>query len=95
MSSHVSLTPLPSSLSLFLSHTFPTINPLSYRIVCLLNDATGYRVQEANVEVCVRDCLTDYRALSTRAFTFVVSHIQMTHWMDPYIRLSIDDLVFC
>uniref|UniRef100_A0A8C7GQP0 Plexin-A1 n=1 Tax=Oncorhynchus kisutch TaxID=8019 RepID=A0A8C7GQP0_ONCKI len=41
------------------------------RIVCLLNDATGYRVQEANVEVCVRDCLTDYRALSPRAFTFV------------------------
>uniref|UniRef100_A0A6Q2WZF5 Plexin-A1 n=1 Tax=Esox lucius TaxID=8010 RepID=A0A6Q2WZF5_ESOLU len=41
------------------------------RIVCLLNDATGYRVQEANVEVCVRDCLADYRALSPRAFTFV------------------------
>ncbi|CAB1336406.1 unnamed protein product [Coregonus sp. 'balchen'] len=41
------------------------------QIVCLLNDATGYRVQEANVEVCVRDCLTDYRALSPRAFTFV------------------------
>uniref|UniRef100_A0A8C8LS66 Plexin-A1 n=1 Tax=Oncorhynchus tshawytscha TaxID=74940 RepID=A0A8C8LS66_ONCTS len=43
----------------------------SERIVCLLNDATGYRVQEANVEVCVRDCLADYRALSPRAFTFV------------------------
>ncbi|KAL1021077.1 hypothetical protein UPYG_G00008430 [Umbra pygmaea] len=41
------------------------------RIVCLLSDATGYRVQEANVEVCVRDCLADYRALSPRAFTFV------------------------
>lgn len=43
------------------------------RIVCLLTDATGYRVQEAQVEVCVRDCLADYRALSPRAFTFVVS----------------------
>lgn len=42
------------------------------RIVCLLNDATGYRVQEAQVEVCVRDCVNDYRALSPRPFTFVV-----------------------
>ncbi|KAF3860045.1 hypothetical protein F7725_000300 [Dissostichus mawsoni] len=33
------------------------------RIVCLLNDATSYRVQEAPVEVCVRDCVNDYRAL--------------------------------
>uniref|UniRef100_A0AAV2LWJ2 Plexin-A1 n=1 Tax=Knipowitschia caucasica TaxID=637954 RepID=A0AAV2LWJ2_KNICA len=41
------------------------------RIVCLLNDATGYRVQEAQVEVCVRDCISDYRALSPRPFTFV------------------------
>ncbi|XP_059397405.1 plexin-A1-like isoform X1 [Carassius carassius] len=44
------------------------------RIVCLLNDATGYRVQEAQVEVCVRDCLADYRALSPRAFTFVTPY---------------------
>nr|XP_061829776.1 plexin-A1-like isoform X2 [Nerophis lumbriciformis] len=41
------------------------------RIVCQLNDATGYRVQEAQVEVCVRDCVNDYRALSPRPFTFV------------------------
>uniref|UniRef100_A0A8C7ZH80 Plexin-A1 n=1 Tax=Oryzias sinensis TaxID=183150 RepID=A0A8C7ZH80_9TELE len=41
------------------------------RIVCLLNDATSYRVQEAQVEVCVRDCVNDYRALSPRPFTFV------------------------
>ncbi|KAK1803364.1 hypothetical protein P4O66_004027 [Electrophorus voltai] len=41
------------------------------RIVCHLNDATGHRVQETQVEVCVRDCLADYRALSPRAFTFV------------------------
>ncbi|XP_030623517.1 plexin-A1 [Chanos chanos] len=41
------------------------------RIVCQLNDATGYRVQDAQVEVCVRDCQADYRALSPRAFTFV------------------------
>ncbi|XP_019718683.1 plexin-A1-like [Hippocampus comes] len=41
------------------------------RIVCLLNDATGYRVQEAQVEVCVRNCVNDYRALSPRPFTFV------------------------
>ncbi|KAI7794358.1 putative plexin-A1-like [Triplophysa rosa] len=44
------------------------------RIVCMLNDATGYRVQEAQVEVCVRDCLADYRALSPRAFTFVTPY---------------------
>uniref|UniRef100_A0A8C2WEC3 Plexin-A1 n=1 Tax=Cyclopterus lumpus TaxID=8103 RepID=A0A8C2WEC3_CYCLU len=41
------------------------------KIVCLLNDATNYRVQEAQVEVCVRDCVNDYRALSPRPFTFV------------------------
>uniref|UniRef100_A0A6Q2X5U8 Plexin-A1 n=1 Tax=Esox lucius TaxID=8010 RepID=A0A6Q2X5U8_ESOLU len=58
------------AVSLFLCAVHP-INPLLDRIVCLLNDATGYRVQEANVEVCVRDCLADYRALSPRAFTFV------------------------
>uniref|UniRef100_A0A8C7ZDZ9 Plexin A1a n=1 Tax=Oryzias sinensis TaxID=183150 RepID=A0A8C7ZDZ9_9TELE len=29
------------------------------------------RVQEAQVEVCVRDCVNDYRALSPRPFTFV------------------------
>lgn len=44
------------------------------RIVCQLNDATGYRVQEAQVEVCVRDCIhPDYKAVSSKAFTFVVS----------------------
>lgn len=45
-----------------------------FRIVCQLNDATGYRVQEAQVEVCVRDCIhQDYKAVSSKAFTFVVS----------------------
>lgn len=43
------------------------------RIVCRLADATGYRVQEAQVEVCVRDCQPEYRAVSPKAFTFVVS----------------------
>lgn len=44
-----------------------------FRIVCRLNDATGYRVQDAQVEVCVRDCIhPDYKAVSTKAFTFVV-----------------------
>lgn len=41
------------------------------QIVCRLADATGYRVQEAQVEVCVRDCLPEYRAVSPKAFTFV------------------------
>ncbi|KAM6980109.1 plexin-A1b [Aplochiton taeniatus] len=42
------------------------------QIVCRLNDATGYRVQEAHVEVCVRDCThADYKAISPKAFTFV------------------------
>ncbi|XP_028307905.1 plexin-A1 isoform X2 [Gouania willdenowi] len=44
------------------------------RIVCMLNDATSYRVQEAQVEVCVRDCVNDYRALSPRPFTFVTPY---------------------
>ena len=49
-------------------------NSLSLRIVCKLADATGYRVQEAHVEVCVRDCThADYKAISPKAFTFVVS----------------------
>uniref|UniRef100_A0A8B9LYA4 Plexin-A1 n=1 Tax=Astyanax mexicanus TaxID=7994 RepID=A0A8B9LYA4_ASTMX len=41
------------------------------QIVCRLTDATGYRVQEAQVEVCVRDCQPEYRAISPKAFTFV------------------------
>ncbi|CDQ86536.1 unnamed protein product [Oncorhynchus mykiss] len=42
------------------------------QIVCKLADATGYRVQEAHVEVCVRDCThTDYKVVSPKAFTFV------------------------
>ncbi|KAM7401831.1 hypothetical protein PAMP_017109 [Pampus punctatissimus] len=45
------------------------------QIVCRLNDATGYRVQEAQVEVCVRDCIhPDYKAISTKAFTFVTPY---------------------
>lgn len=65
--------PDPLTLSFFSINLFK----LSiHRIVCLLNDATGYRVQEAQVEVCVRDCVNDYRALSPRPFTFVVSTMQ-------------------
>ncbi|XP_059353725.1 plexin-A1b [Carassius carassius] len=41
------------------------------QIVCRLADATGYRLQDAQVEVCVRDCLPEYRAVSPKAFTFV------------------------
>ena len=44
------------------------------RIVCLLGDATGYpTLQTTNLEVCVKECQPDYRALKPRAFTFVVS----------------------
>uniref|UniRef100_A0A7N8YC87 Plexin-A1 n=1 Tax=Mastacembelus armatus TaxID=205130 RepID=A0A7N8YC87_9TELE len=50
------------------------------QIVCRLNDATGYRVQEAQVEVCVRDCLhPDYKAISTKAFTFVSPYFTRVH----------------
>ncbi|XP_031422619.1 plexin-A1 isoform X4 [Clupea harengus] len=42
------------------------------RIVCLLGDATGYpTLQTTNLEVCVKECQPDYRALKPRAFTFV------------------------
>ncbi|XP_039628662.1 plexin-A1-like isoform X1 [Polypterus senegalus] len=41
------------------------------RIVCIIEDATGYRIQDAHVEVCVRDCSMDYRAVSQKTFTFV------------------------
>ncbi|MBN3296487.1 PLXA1 protein, partial [Amia calva] len=44
------------------------------QIVCQISDATGYRVQEANVEVCVRDCSLDYRAISPKTFTFVTPY---------------------
>uniref|UniRef100_A0A8C9SSD8 Plexin A1 n=1 Tax=Scleropages formosus TaxID=113540 RepID=A0A8C9SSD8_SCLFO len=40
------------------------------QIVCKLDDATGHRVQEAQVEVCVRDCQPDYRAVSAKTFSF-------------------------
>ncbi|XP_036388356.1 plexin-A1-like [Megalops cyprinoides] len=44
------------------------------RIVCQLADATGYPVHAAQVEVCVRDCMADYRAVSPRTFTFVTPY---------------------
>lgn len=65
----------PCAFVIIFAHAYffqQLLNHLFYRIVCLLNDATGYRVQEAQVEVCVRDCVNDYRALSPRPFTFVV-----------------------
>lgn len=53
-------------------------SPLVFRIVCRLNDATGYRVQEAQVEVCVRECShPDYKTVSSKAFTFVVSVVDV------------------
>ena len=56
------------------THLSTSVFHFVFRIVCRLNDATGYRVQEAQVEVCVRDCIhPDYKAISTKAFTFVVS----------------------
>ncbi|KAK6480597.1 plexin-A1-like isoform X1 [Huso huso] len=41
------------------------------QIVCEVGDATGYRAQEVHVEVCVRDCSPDYKAVSPKPFTFV------------------------
>ncbi|XP_041080610.1 plexin-A1-like isoform X1 [Polyodon spathula] len=41
------------------------------QIVCEVGDATGYRAQEVHVEVCVRDCSQDYKAISPKPFTFV------------------------
>ncbi|XP_072571531.1 plexin-A1-like [Paramormyrops kingsleyae] len=52
------------------------------QIVCELTDATGYRVQDAPVEVCVRDCQPEYRTLSHKAFTFVTpffTRVQPSH----------------
>ncbi|KAJ8257312.1 hypothetical protein GJAV_G00184240 [Gymnothorax javanicus] len=41
------------------------------RIVCQVADATGYRIQDTPVEVCVGSCAAEYRALSPKAFSFV------------------------
>ncbi|XP_028824338.1 plexin-A1-like [Denticeps clupeoides] len=42
------------------------------RIVCELSDATAYPAQQAaSLEVCVKECHPEYRALKPRAFTFV------------------------
>ncbi|CAG5983039.1 unnamed protein product [Menidia menidia] len=50
------------------------------QIVCRLNDATGYRVQEAQVEVCVRDCShPEFKTVSTKAFTFVSPYFTRVH----------------
>ncbi|XP_018581159.1 plexin-A1-like [Scleropages formosus] len=52
------------------------------QIVCKLDDATGHRVQEAQVEVCVRDCQPDYRAVSAKTFSFVTpffTRVQPSH----------------
>ncbi|XP_030634053.1 plexin-A1-like [Chanos chanos] len=49
------------------------------QIVCRLADATGYPVREAQVEVCVRDCQPEYRAVSPKAFTFVSPYFGRVH----------------
>ena len=73
------ISPPSLSLSLSLSLFFLYLSlvhylSLSLRIVCRLADATGYSVQDARVEVCVRDCIhPDYKATSVKSFTFVVS----------------------
>ncbi|NXN19588.1 plexin-A1 isoform X2 [Indicator indicator] len=41
------------------------------QIVCEIGDASLSKVHEARVEVCIRDCTTNYRALSPKSFTFV------------------------
>nr|XP_033782070.1 plexin-A1 isoform X2 [Geotrypetes seraphini] len=41
------------------------------QIVCEIGDASGVRTHELHVEVCVRDCSPDYRAISPKTFTFV------------------------
>lgn len=43
------------------------------RIVCEIGDASTVRAHDALVEVCVRDCSPQFRALSPKRFTFVVS----------------------
>lgn len=47
--------------------------PTSLRIVCEIGDASPSKVHEARVEVCIRDCSPNYRAMSPKSFTFVVS----------------------
>ncbi|KAG8435909.1 hypothetical protein GDO86_007125 [Hymenochirus boettgeri] len=42
------------------------------QIVCEIGDAGRMRIHEAQVEVCVKDCSQDYRAISPKSFTFVV-----------------------
>ncbi|CAL8354397.1 unnamed protein product, partial [Gadus morhua 'NCC'] len=50
------------------------------QIVCRLADATGYSVQDARVEVCVRDCIhPDYKATSVKSFTFVSPYFTRVH----------------
>uniref|UniRef100_A0A8C4LCE5 Plexin-A1 n=1 Tax=Equus asinus asinus TaxID=83772 RepID=A0A8C4LCE5_EQUAS len=41
------------------------------QIVCEIGDASTVRAHDALVEVCVRDCTPQYRALSPKRFTFV------------------------
>lgn len=49
---------------------------MPHRIVCEIGDASTVRAHDALVEVCVRDCTPQYRALSPKRFTFVVSPTQ-------------------
>ncbi|XP_078517854.1 plexin-A1 isoform X1 [Lissotriton helveticus] len=44
------------------------------QIVCEISDASGTRSQElsVSVEVCVRDCSPDYKAIAPKGFTFVM-----------------------
>ncbi|NXG60804.1 PLXA1 protein, partial [Hemiprocne comata] len=41
------------------------------QIVCEIGDASPSKVHEARVEVCIRDCSPNYRAMSPKSFTFV------------------------
>uniref|UniRef100_A0AAY4ESB7 Plexin-A1 n=1 Tax=Denticeps clupeoides TaxID=299321 RepID=A0AAY4ESB7_9TELE len=46
------------------------------QIVCRLADATGHPASQSPVEVCVRDCLPEYRAVSPKPFVFVSPYFQ-------------------
>ncbi|XP_013919783.1 PREDICTED: plexin-A1-like [Thamnophis sirtalis] len=42
------------------------------QIVCEIGEASPSKIQDAPVEVCVRDCSPSYKAIAPKSFTFVV-----------------------
>lgn len=66
---------------------------MPHRIVCEIGDASTVRAHDALVEVCVRDCSPQFRALSPKRFTFVVSSTPSSLEPSPPMRPGVEGML--